>query len=315
MVGAMVVGAIAGGLANGIVTKYQTQKLANAYKKYAKNIRGAAEKYSGHNADVAMTEAGNQQGQKSARMALERGLNTQTNDSNLSMVNAQNNMANTDGYNAMMEGQSLGRNLKANDLNAAYNIETEDARQALNRAQMDYAKGKAAAGELKNLGSNLISTGNNIGGMQAAQGLGNSITSGVSGLGAAASSGGLGGLAALTSDENAKEYNNHSGLPKADAEDALRQIESIEYQYKPETGLDRDKHVGVTAQSLQGTAFDDDVKKDGKYLTLDKQKLLESTLAGCASLQKEIDRLKAVKDYDSERLNKGDYPYGYRRTK
>lgn len=295
MVGSLIVGAIAGGLANGIVTKYQTQKLANAYKKYAKNIRGAADKYSGHNADVAMTEAGNQQGQKSARMALERGLNTQTNDSNLSMVNAQNNMANTNGFDAMMEGQSLGRNLKANDLNAAYNIETEDARQALNRAQMDYAKGKAATGELKNLGSNLISTGNNIGGMQAANSLGNSITSGVSGLGAAASSGGIAGLTSMLSDENVKEYNNHSDLPKADTEDALRQIESIEYKYKPETGLDNDKHVGVTAQSLQNTAFDKAVNKGGKYLSLDKQKLLESTLAGCAALQKEIDRLKADK--------------------
>ena len=99
----------------------------------------------------------------------------------------------------------------------------------------------------------------------------------------------------MTSDENAKEYNNHSGLPKADAEDALRQIESIEYKYKPETGLDQDKHVGVTAQSLQGTAFNDDVKKDGKYLALDKQKLLESTLAGIAALQKEIDSLKGGK--------------------
>ena len=93
----------------------------------------------------------------------------------------------------------------------------------------------------------------------------------------------------IKSDENVKEYNNHNNLPKADAEDALRQIESIEYQYKDGLGPQDGKHVGITAQSAEGTAFDDMVQENNGIKELDRNKLLESVMAGIAALQKELD--------------------------
>ena len=288
MAAAMIIGAIAGGLANGITTHYQTKKLANEYKKYAGSIRDAAEKYSGKKADDAMTMAGEIQGRQSTQRAMDRAMN-KANGSNLSMQNALANDNSANAINAMQEGQTLGRNLKANDLNAAYNAVTTDAQNALNRGKKDYQLGQAATGLVTGLAGNVASLGGNaLGGLK--------LGAGGAGEAFGTDAANAVGAANLTSDENAKEgYQNHSGLPHADAEDALRQIESIEYKYKPETGLDQDKHVGVTAQSLQGTAFNDDVKKDGKYLALDKQKLLESTLAGIAALQKEIDAIKGRK--------------------
>lgn len=98
----------------------------------------------------------------------------------------------------------------------------------------------------------------------------------------------------LISDKRAKEpYHNDKGLPEADADDALRQIESIEYKYKEDTGLDQDKHVGITAQSLIGTPWEGILDHKGEYLALDKQKLLEAVMAGIASLQKQLDEREA----------------------
>ena len=100
-----------------------------------------------------------------------------------------------------------------------------------------------------------------------------------------------------TSDENCKEaITTESGdkLPIASVEDALRQIASIVYKYKPETGLDNDKHVGISAQSIENSALDNGTVKttDDGIKMLDKQKLQESIMAGIAALQKEIDGLK-----------------------
>lgn len=289
----MIIGAIAGGLLNGITTNYQTKKLAKAYKQYANDIRDAADKYSGKKADDAMTMAGEIQGRQSTQRAMDRAMN-KANSSNLSMQNALANDNSAAAVGAMQEGQSLGRNLKANDLNAAYNAATIDAQNELNKGKKDYQLGQAATGFVTGLAGNLASLGGNtIGGLK--------LGAGGAGEAYGTDAANAVGAANLTSDENAKEgYHNHNGLPRADAEDALRQIESISYKYKPETGLDQDKHVGVVAQSVQGTAFDDAVKKDGKYLALDKQKLLESTLAGCAALQKEIDELKSNKTMTSD---------------
>lgn len=101
----------------------------------------------------------------------------------------------------------------------------------------------------------------------------------------------------IASDERVKEsITTESGdkLPIASVEDALRQIASIVYKYKPETGLDDDKHVGISAQSIENTALDNGTVKttDDGIKMLDKQKLQESIMAGIAALQKEIDGLK-----------------------
>ena len=272
-IGGALLGAIGAGVAAGAVNAYTTYKLADAYKNNAKAIREAAEKYSGHNADVSMTNAGNIQGQRAANMALASNANKAMTANN-AMANAQNAMNdNSVAQSAMTQGQSLGRQMQGDTNAAQYNTATMGAENALNIAKKDYD----IANQMVNSGINTVS--------QFAQ------AGKESGIGTAKPN-----EDEMTSDEGCKEgYHNKQGIPKADAEDALRQIESIEYQYKDGLGEDKDRHVGVTAQSLEGTAFDDTVNKGGKYLTLDKQKLLESTLAGIAALQKEIDALKGRK--------------------
>ena len=275
--------AIGNGIAQGLITNYQTKKLANAYKQYAEDIREAADKYSGHNADVAMTEAGEQQGRMSAQRALDRKMNA-AQGSNLSVQNALNNDSTNAALNGMQEGQTLGRNLKGQQLNSAYDAATKDAQLELNKAKKDYQLGQATTSLVNNTISNVGSLAGNFQGMK--------LGAGGAGEAYGTEAANAVGDANLTSDENAKEYKNHSGLPEAGVEDALRKINSVEYEYKPEMGLDNEDHVGVVAQSLEGTAFDKAVNKGGEYLTLDKQMLLEATLAGCAALQKEIDALK-----------------------
>lgn len=268
------IGALAGGIANGLITNYQTKKLANAYKEAAQDIRAAGNKYSGQAADTAMTQEGARQGQQMQKLAQSQGVAGTT---GLSTTDATNMTQNQPGLNAFMQGQNLGRSNKATELNSKYNAATAKAQNMLSKANTDFQAGQAATQLGMNALSGIANAGNNIGGS--------------AGMNALTQSAGN-----MFSDENCKESitNSHGDkIPTANAEDALRQIDSIEYKYKPETGLDQDKHVGITAQSIEGTALDNGtVQKDGKYRTLDKQKLLESTLAGIAAIQKEIDQLK-----------------------
>ena len=69
MIASALILGIADGLAQGLVTNYQTKKLANAYKDAAKQVRGAAQKYSGKEADTAMTQEGERQGQQMQKLA------------------------------------------------------------------------------------------------------------------------------------------------------------------------------------------------------------------------------------------------------
>lgn len=278
MIASALILGIADGLAQGLVTNYQTKKLANAYKDAAKQVRSAAQKYSGKEADTAMSQEGAIQGQQMQKLAQSQGAAGTTGLSTADATAATNNNS---GLSAYMQGQNLGRGNKATELNSKYNAATVDAQNMLNKAKTDFNVGQATSNMVFNTLGGLGQAGGNIGMNGATQALGN-------------------GAASMFSDENCKEsITNDSGdkIPTADVEDALRQIQSIEYQYKPETGLDGDKHVGITAQSVEGTALDNGMVKSepGKFKTLDKQKLLESVMAGIAAMQKEIDDLRGVK--------------------
>lgn len=291
---------IADGLAQGLVTNYQTKKLANAYKDAAKQVRGAAQKYSGKKADTAMTQEGERQGQQMQKLAQSQGV---TGTTGLSTADATASTNNNSGLSAYMQGQNLGRGNKATELNSKYNAATVDAQNMLNKAKTDFNVGQATSNFVFNTLGGLGKMGGEIGMNGATQALGKgagNLSSGLSALGGSGGLSALSGAGALLSDENCKEsITNSSGdkIPTADVEDALRQIESIEYQYKPETGLDQDKHVGISAQSIEGTALDNGMvnSEPGKFKTLDKQKLLESVMAGIAAMQKEIDDLRGVK--------------------
>lgn len=274
MVGALI-GALAGGISNGLITNYQTKKLANAYKEAANDIRAAGQKYSGQAANAAMTQEGARQAQQMQKLAQSQGVAGTT---GLSTADATNMTQNQPGLSAYMQGQNLGRSNKATELNSKYNAATTKAQNMLSKANTDFKAGQAATQLGMNALSGIANAGNNIGG---AAGM-NALTQ---------------SAANMFSDENCKEsITNSSGdkIPTANVEDALRQIESIEYQYKPETGLDQDRHVGISAQSIEGTALDNGtVHNDGPYKTLDKQKLLESVMAGIAAMQKEIDEINS----------------------
>lgn len=278
MIASALILGIADGLAQGLVTNYQTKKLANAYKDAAQQVRGAAQKYSGKEADTAMSQEGAVQGQQMQKLAQSQGVAGTTGLSTADATAATNNNS---GLSAYMQGQNLGRSNKATELNSKYNAATVDAQNMLNKAKTDFNVGQATSNMVFNTLGGLGQAGGNIGMNGATQALGN-------------------GAASMFSDENCKEsITNDSGdkIPTADVEDALRQIQSIEYQYKPETGLDQDKHVGISAQSIEGTALDNGMvnSEPGKFKTLDKQKLLESVMAGIAAMQKEIDDLRGVK--------------------
>lgn len=275
MIAGVLIGALAGGISNGLITNYQTKKLANAYKEAAQDIRAAGQRYSGQAANAAMTQEGARQAQQMQKLAQSQGVAGTT---GLSTADATNMTQNQPGLSAYMQGQSLGRGNKATELNSKYNAATTKAQNMLSKANTDFKAGQAATQLGMNALSGVANAGNNIGG-----------SAGMNALTQSAGS--------MFSDENCKEsITNSSGdkIPTADVEDALRQIESIEYQYKPETGLDQDKHVGISAQSIEGTPLDNGVvHNDGPYKTLDKQKLLESVMAGIAAMQKEIDEINS----------------------
>lgn len=308
MIASALILGIADGLAQGLVTNYQTKKLANAYKDAAKQVRGAAQKYSGKEADTAMSQEGAIQGQQMQKLAQSQGA---TGTTGLSTVDATAATNNNSGLSAYMQGQNLGRSNKATELNSKYNAATVDAQNQLNKAKTDFNVGQATSNMVFNTLGGLGQAGGNIGMNGATQALGKGAGNMTQGF-----STGMNNLSSMfPSDENCKEsITNDSGdkIPTADVEDALRQIQSIEYQYKPETGLDQDKHVGISAQSIEGTALDNGMVKSepGKFKTLDKQKLLESVMAGIAAMQKEIDDLRGVKPRKNtnkvERKNKGE---------
>lgn len=291
---------IADGLAQGLVTKYQTEKLANAYKEAANQVRAAAQKYSGQAADSAMTQEGARQGQQIQKLAQSQGQKGTSGLSNVDAMTGMNNVQNN-GLSGYMQGQNLGRSNKAQELNSKYNAATIAAQNMLSRANTDFNVGNQALKLATNSIGGLLQGYGNIGGSAGLATVTQPVSTGMNSLTQSAAN--------MFSDENCKEsITNSSGdkIPVADAADALRQIESIEYQYKPEMGLDNDKHVGISAQSLEGTALDNGTVKSepGKFKTLDKQKLLESTLAGIAALQKEIDSLKSGKKIDSLKSGK-----------
>ena len=254
-----VVGAIGGAAAGGITSYVLTKKNAKAYEGYAKDIRKAAEDYSGQNAYNAMQNAGMQE----ANIVNQRNLANQAAQAPSNMTNKAANAANLQGNYS--QGYNLGAQNQKTALDAAYNAKTAKAQQALNQANIDYKAGTAATQAAMNAAGGLASLYGQVKGMGSA----------------------------TPSDERVKEYDNHSGLPKADVDDALRRIESINYKYKDGTGLDNEEHTGVTAQSVEKTAFDGMVSENENGVKqLDKQMMLEAVLAGIASLRKELDELE-----------------------
>lgn len=250
---------IAGAVVNGVTAGVENQKRVDAYQNAANQVRSAAEKYSGKGLYDRMTTSGmaNARNNNAQRLqALAGNVSGPTAATSAKM--GANQIANTSNT---LGDFNAGASNAANLASGHYNNTTAQAQQLMNQADINYkANTEAVAGGLETLGD-------------AAKTIKN------------------------VSDENEKTgINNDSGLPHADIQDSLRQIESIMYKYKhPEKpGEDDEVHVGTTAQSLEKTdLFGDTVAENDEGIKqVDQWRLLESITAASAELQREIDELQ-----------------------
>ena len=264
-----VVGGVAGGVVNGMVA-YQTNKdRVSAYRQAAKDVKEAAEKYSGKNAYNNMQNLGNQEAANVNRNSLAAGGQMDNAFGTPAM-----NAADLSNANGTLQGYKLGAGNAKTDMDSKYYRDTALARTAMKQADIDYKAANQtmqtamnAAGGLADVYKNIKSNNSNKSGDN-------------------------------TSDESQKEgINNESGLPESDIEDSMRQLETISYKYKDPSvpGCDDEKHEsGFTAQSAEKTPLFDDAVSTGDdgVKRIDQWKLMESLTAGIAQLQREIDELE-----------------------
>lgn len=127
MVGtAMIIGAIAGAVSNGVSSFANNKKLANAYKKAAKQYMDATEKYSGKNAEVANWASGMREANQTGIQDWNKAAATGTDPFHM------------DTSNRAAEGMNLGQQQQAQLNNAKFNAETAQAQAALKQAGIDY---------------------------------------------------------------------------------------------------------------------------------------------------------------------------------
>ena len=237
----------------------QSGKVA-AYKKYAKDIKDAAELYSGTAANNAMTEAAKQEGIKQQANNVAMSQDQGQNNTMAEALAGQNAVSANDGFGS---GFAQGAINKKTDLDAKYNAATTEAQAALNQANID-----------TNVKQQMANTAWNA-------------------------AGGMADLYKNTKSDATSDERMKDDLPSSDIEDSLRQIDEIQYKYKdPEyPGCDDEIHKsGFTAQSIEDEPLFKDVVSENEdgVKQIDKWKLLEAVTAGIGQLQKEIDELKGA---------------------
>ena len=122
----MIIGAIAGAVANGVSSFANNKKLANAYRKAAKQYAEATEKYSGKNAEIANWNAGMRESNQLGQQDWNKAAATGTDPFNM------------DTSNRAAEGMNLGQQQQSQLNNAMFNKETAEAQAALKQAGIDY---------------------------------------------------------------------------------------------------------------------------------------------------------------------------------
>lgn len=254
---AAIIQLVASALTNAAGSIVQGEMKKNAQLQGIKDLTMANQLYSGDALNQSMTNEGIKQAQTSAQMSGDiDASNIKT--GNVAPVNAA--MPKTDVLSEGLSGYSSGAERAKQTANANYLNATAAARRNMEQAGIN---------------SDAV---NQI--MQGANKTGSSLID----------------MFKSTSDENEKTYNNESGLPKADIQDSLRQLETVLYQYKhPEKeGEDGEDHVGFTAQSAEKTPLFNDavVTNDEGIKQIDKWKLMESLAVAEAELQREIDELE-----------------------
>jgi hypothetical protein len=255
----MVIGALAGGIANGLMSSSLTKQNAKAYKQAAKDIREAGQKYSGQSAYDSMQNAGNMEGNIVNRM---QGANQLRGNANTAMANA------SDIQNNFNSGYNLGSSNEATTNNALYNAETAKAQQAMNQANINYKAGSAVQQAALNTAGGLADLYKTTSDERCKEN--------------------------DKGDFDKSGLNNDSGLPNASIDDAVSKLETILFKYKPEVGLDNEEHVGLVAQSCKKSPLFEDcvTENEDGILQLDKAKLMKKIPMLISNIEERINVLR-----------------------
>ena len=167
---AAVVGAVVGGVTNAVATADAIDKKIKGYKEAAKEVREAAEKYSGKNAyneeltqgkDMSST-MGDMAGSSISAESLQNNNPGVTGAG--AMANAYQNAENSANVasNAAQGGFQTGMSNASKELESKYNKATTRANQLMKQADIDYNVTNQRNKEIMNTISNTADTVNKI---------------------------------------------------------------------------------------------------------------------------------------------------------
>lgn len=167
---AMAAGAIVGGVTNAVMTAQAIDKKIKAYADATKEVRDAAEKYSGKNAYNEMLRQGKDMSSTMGDMtgsalAAER---LQNNNPGVTGAGAMANAYQNAGTSADAAGNSaqggfqVGMNNASTELSSKYNKATTRANQLMKQANIDYNVTNQRNKEIMNTISNGLDTYNKI---------------------------------------------------------------------------------------------------------------------------------------------------------
>ena len=163
-------GAIVGGTVNAVTTAQTTSAKVKAYADAAKEVRNAAEQYSGKNAYEEMVRQGKDMSSTMGDMtgsalAAERLQNNNPGVTGAgAMANAYQNAGTSAGAasNAAQGGFQTGMSNASTDLASKYNKATTRANQLMKQADIDYGVTNQRNQEIMNTVSNTANTVNQL---------------------------------------------------------------------------------------------------------------------------------------------------------
>ena len=167
---AAVAGAVIGGVTSAIATGNATDKKIKGYREASKEVREAAEKYSGKNAYNEMLSQGKDMSSTMGDMAgssiaAERLQNNNPGVTGAgAMVNAYQNAGESadTASNAAQSGFHAGMNNASTELESKYNKATTRAKQLMKQADIDYNVANQRNKEIMNTIANTANTFNDI---------------------------------------------------------------------------------------------------------------------------------------------------------
>lgn len=166
----MAAGAIIGGVTNAVMTAQAIDKKIKAYSDATKEVRNAAEKYSGQNAYNEIVRQGKDMSSTMGDMAgsalaAERLQNNNPGVTGAgAMANAYQNAGTSSdaASNAAQGGFQIGMNNASTELNSKYNKATTRANQLMKQANIDYNVTNQRNKEIMNSISDSLDTYNKI---------------------------------------------------------------------------------------------------------------------------------------------------------